>query len=380
MKERLKHELSLIYNTKEQSQNGKRLTCLDMTRGIAIILVVLGHSGFVGNSCNIWLSTFHLPTFFLLSGVLLQRKKEEYRPLPQLLLQKAKGVLIPYLWFSIGSLCLDFLQILLGNFTWNTLWEHLIQTISFQGYSVLWFLPVLYLAEILLLLLQKACRRFLRQEAIRIIFCTTIITVCSVGSYYGYRSLCNHGIPNFVLLMLRIPVKALISSSFICYGYLFGYAFFGIFKRIHKWYAFLSGAILFITNILCVPHVSLMDLNFLNLPNPWVYLALGTTGGFGCLLLCMSLPNIPLLTFYGQNSLIIMSTHMNFYVMYFSMLFNLFLIPRLPGANDTTYAIFSIVGTLLLSIPVILVIRIFFPFVLGQTKKQTTTTNTRAAA
>ena len=184
--------------------------------------------------------------------------------------------------------------------------------------------------------------------------------------YYGFHMLINYGVPSFILGTLRILVKSLIGAAFMSYGSLFGYLLFGGLKQLHKWCTFLLGAMLCTVNILCVPYVALMDLNFLNLQNPWVYFTLGTTGGLGCILLCMSLPNIPLLTFYGQNSLTIMCTHMNFYVMYFSMLFNLFLVPRLPGANDTTYAIFSLVGTMLLSIPVILVIRIFLPFVLGR--------------
>ena len=111
-----------------------------------------------------------------------------------------------------------------------------------------------------------------------------------------------------------------------------------------------------------------MDLNHLNLQNPWIYLILGTTGSLGCILLCMSIPNIPLLTFYGQNSLIIMCTHLNFYVLRISMRLYLFLASELPGANDTMFAVFSLVGTFVLLIPIILIIRMFFPFVLGKKK------------
>ena len=81
MNETLKKELRLIYNTEEQSHGKKRITCLDMTRGIMIILVVIGHSALITASCNTWLSTFHLPSFFLLSGVLMQLKQEEKRAL-----------------------------------------------------------------------------------------------------------------------------------------------------------------------------------------------------------------------------------------------------------------------------------------------------------
>ncbi len=368
MIEKLHRELRLIYSTKEQSQNGKRLTGLDMARGIAIILVVIGHSGFVGSSCNIWLSTFHLPTFFLLSGILIGMKQEDNHPLQQLALQKVRSIMVPYLWFSLGSVCLDILQVLLGNFTWDVVWEHVIQTLTLQGYSVLWFLPVLYLAEILLLLLCKASRYFLPNGHGYIVFSMILLTGCAVGGYYGYHGLIASSAPAFVLHILRIGVKSLIGAAFMSYGYVFGRLYSGKTTTIRKWCAFGAGALLFTVNFIMLPHVQLMDLNNLNFQNPWMYLMLGTTGGIGCVLLCMSIPNIPLLTFYGQNSLIIMCTHMNFYVMYFSMLFNLFLVPRLPGASDIMYAVFSLVGTFVLSIPIILIIRMFFPFVLGRNK------------
>ena len=51
MIKRIKEELALLYSTKAQSQNGKRLTYLDMVRGIAIFLVVVGHSGLIGKGC-----------------------------------------------------------------------------------------------------------------------------------------------------------------------------------------------------------------------------------------------------------------------------------------------------------------------------------------
>lgn len=366
MKENLRRELRLVYSTKEQTQDGKRLTGLDMARGIAIILVVLGHSGFVGAACNTWISTFHLPAFFLISGVLLGRKTEDTRPLATMALQKFRGILIPYLWFSLGSVCVDILQVLLGNFTWDLVWEHVVLTVTFQGYSVLWFLPVLYLAELFLILLLKTCSQFLSRPLLRVTAAMLLTTVLALAAYYGYRKLPAVSESAVLSAFVRILAKSLIGTAFMSYGYSLSFVLSGQKTLLRKCGRFLAGALLFSINLIVLSHVGLMDLNNLNLQHPVTYLLLGTTGGVGCILLCMNIPNIPLLTFWGQNSLIIMCTHMNFYVMYFSMLFNLFLVPRLPGANDTTYAVLSMIGTFVLSIPVILVIRVCFPFVLGK--------------
>ena len=366
MMDKLRHELRLIYSTKEQSQNGKRLMGLDMARGIAIILVVIGHSGLVGPACNIWISTFHLPLFFILSGILAGIRQEEEQSLSKLALQKARSIMIPYLWFSIGSVCLDILQILLGNFTWDTVWEHVVQTITLQGYSVLWFLPVLYLAEMLLLLLNKTFRSFLPKGYIRSLTGTIVITICAVGGYYIYQALIVTSVPAPVLHIFLILGKSFIGAAFMSYGYVCGHLYTNEATTIRKWHTFLSGILLSSVNFMVLSQIHLMDLNNLDLQNLGMYLLLGTTGGMGCILLCMSIPNIPLLTFYGQNSLIIMCTHLNFYVMLFSMRFYRFLFSDISGTNDTMYAVFSLVGTFVLSIAVILIIKIFFPFVLGR--------------
>ena len=363
MKEKFYRELRLVYSSKEQSQNGKRLTYLDMARGFAIIMVVIGHSGFIGPSFNIWISLFHLPTFFLISGILLGLKQEECQPFKTLAMQKLRGIMIPYFWFSFGSIGIDILQVFLGKFTWDTVWEHTLSTITFQGYSVLWFLPVLYLAELFLLLLLKACST---SSIWKTIISILLTSTCALAVYYGYQFLLS--IPSMAVYLpyIRIPAKALIGATFMSYGY--GLSHLLSCKKMlrNPWFTFLSGAVLFSINFITLSKVGLMDLNNLNLYNPIAYLLLGTTGGIGCILLCKSLPNIPPVTFWGQNSLIIMCTHMNFYVMYFSMLFNLFLVPRLPGGSDTMYAIFSIAGTLVLSIAVIIGIRLWFPFALGK--------------
>ena len=150
------------------------------------------------------------------------------------------------------------------------------------------------------------------------------------------------------------------------YGYILGCFLSRKANVFCKWHSFLPGAIIFGLNILLVPYIQLMDFNQLNLGNPLVYLVLGTTGSIGCILICRSIPNIPIITFYGQNSLIIMCTHLNFYILYAGMVVSRLLLAPLPESGKIAYAICSIACAMILMIPLILIIRIFFPFVLGR--------------
>lgn len=375
----IKREFRLLYSSKEQSQNGRRITYLDMIRGIAIFLVVVGHSGLISHERNIWLSTFHLPAFFFVSGMLMQEKKEDEQDYIKIVLRKAKGIMLPYVWFSAGSLLVDAIQIWRGEFTKDILSEHFIQTITLQGYSVLWFLPVLFIAEVLVLFLYKIMKRckFTYKYLSLAVFG---ISVClAVAAYYVYQAALGANLPGLLTAEIRIVIKAVIAMGFVSGGGLVATALkkFGKKEKLSKegfraWLSdfnvigLLLGGILSAINVLAVPYIQIMDFNNVNLGNPLVYLGLGFTGTMGVLFICRSIPNIPLITFYGQNSLIVMCTHLNFYVLNAGMVIGRDVFVPLPGPDGLQFMISSIVCTMLLEIPVILIIRIFFPFVLGR--------------
>ena len=48
----------------------KRLDWVDIAKGIAIVLMILGHSS-LPNMIQNWIYSFHMPFFFFISGVLM---------------------------------------------------------------------------------------------------------------------------------------------------------------------------------------------------------------------------------------------------------------------------------------------------------------------
>lgn len=54
-----------------------RIGYIDMSKGLAIILVIIGHSSFVPNNAKLLLYSFHIPLFFFLSGFTLNVRKYE---------------------------------------------------------------------------------------------------------------------------------------------------------------------------------------------------------------------------------------------------------------------------------------------------------------
>lgn len=118
----------------------KRIDAYDIAKGIGIILVYLGHVPphlFVRR----FIYTFHMPLFFVISGMLFNEKKYN---LKEFVVSRAKSLLIPAFVFS----CFAYFIGLFSN------------TVTIPGIlidlpSALWFLPVLFGAELLVFSLWK---------------------------------------------------------------------------------------------------------------------------------------------------------------------------------------------------------------------------------
>lgn len=87
----------------------KRLIYIDTTRAILITLVVLGHVlNYANPQYNIapytlaqeFINAFHMPAFFLLSGLLTDGEKWRSRSVGAYFVHKARALLIPYLFFE----------------------------------------------------------------------------------------------------------------------------------------------------------------------------------------------------------------------------------------------------------------------------------------
>lgn len=82
-----------------------RIIEIDIAKGILILLVLLGHSPICewGGAC---INSFHMAAFFFLSGLTYNYKGN----LAQFFRKKIKGILLPYLEFSIVLLAFFFLK------------------------------------------------------------------------------------------------------------------------------------------------------------------------------------------------------------------------------------------------------------------------------
>lgn len=130
---------------------------LDITKGICIILMVIGHSGCPTYLYN-FIYMFHMPCFFFISGWLLSDKY--LSNLKRGLYQKAKGSY--YLFVKWTLIFLLFhnvfasMHIYENYYSWQTFMERIIRTFTMTGSESLlggfWFLISLFWASIISLL------------------------------------------------------------------------------------------------------------------------------------------------------------------------------------------------------------------------------------
>lgn len=137
---------------------------IDIGKGIAIILMVVGHTSIPSVLSNfIW--AFHMPFFFIVSGWVTHWDKTSVK---EFIIRRSKSLLIPFVVYSIIVLAL-YSQ--LGINKWLDMALH-----GWGGYA-LWFIPVLYVASLIAKLVMS-------QKVISSVW--AIVTLITIGATFRY--------------------------------------------------------------------------------------------------------------------------------------------------------------------------------------------------
>ncbi len=155
----------------------KRKQDIDIARGIAIILVVLGHAvseygtGFTGLEHVIY--SFHMPLFFVVSGLVFRLHDGE--DFGSFAARRAKGLMLPYLLFAALIFASHLAEKVLLH-TDSRFFETLrtpaglLNTLLLttkSAFSNLWFLPCMLVAQMLLF----AAVKYLKSKWLRAAIC-----------------------------------------------------------------------------------------------------------------------------------------------------------------------------------------------------------------
>lgn len=145
---------------------------IDAAKGVAIVLVVLGHAKGIPSWFTVLAYSFHVPLFFVLSGWLSHRR--DAYTLRQLLDTLMRTLLVPYVFFFLAAYAYWLLTRGIGEkaLRWGQLpwWDPLTGLLTGIGpqlyvHPALWFLPALFAAA----LAYQLLRRVLQPEMIALL-------------------------------------------------------------------------------------------------------------------------------------------------------------------------------------------------------------------
>lgn len=369
------------------SDTKKRLDYLDMTKGLGMILVLIGHlqgdsiftfSPYIQPLC-VFIFSFHMPMFFIVSGILLAIKNDEVKPLKEVAKSRFRGIMIPYLWFSLFYLIVVVAALIKGEIAVQTLYLNIWYVISGYGMNVLWFLPALYLGELLFIFLRRRIRD-------HIPFITVVVLSNAIVYFLSYFvGIAKYPTPfaermhDLITVILRpILVCGFISIGYYTHKLLRKGSQIGDFfnkpelnekgKVSFKYRAayIVLGLMLFGVCFGLFRINNGIDFRSLAFRNVFFFFVCALSGSFGMISLCKGLPRIPLFCYWGIGSLIFMATHNSQTVLTFSLKTAMYVNQYLTRARGyICYAIVIVIITAY-STFMIWLIRRFFPFIIGK--------------
>lgn len=272
-------------------KSNSRLEWVDNAKGIGMVLVILGHVS-TNHYLNNIIYSFHMPLFFILSGFLASLSAKN-----SLICKKVKSLIIPYfkfcfLWILYWIL---FERLIRGSDI--SISQQILNIFIAKGgaenyyyNSVMWFLPCLFVTEIIF----NAIKNNIKSKKV-------IYTILILFSIIGY------------LLSKYMPYRLPWLLDTMCTSIVF-YAFgYFILSRYHDNNVFRHdnktlNLIMFIIIILISKYQGRVDLNSNLIPN---YYLLYISGIIGSLIVIniSKIIKVAWLKFLGTHSLIIMCIH-----------------------------------------------------------------------
>ena len=302
----------------------QRLDIIDIIKGIAIIMIVNVHL-ISGPFFSIG-ETFHVIAFFFTAGMVhALSEKWERISFAQFFKQRSIRLLYPYLTLSFCYIALHLLlNLIRGDVVFNeVILDALIKTVTLKGIGTLWFLPILFIGELIFFCAKKKKIK----DFIIILIGFLAIWLSSLLNYKGVCGVNWYGVHSIYGLLINNPVSILmagiIAALFIDIGFILVNKFSPLFKTgLLSKRSFLIVIVICIASVLidfiCIKHYA-GDLHKLNIGNPIIYILCSISGisfVFCLSLLISHLSGIVPSTFkfWGKGSLIIMTTHTEYYI------------------------------------------------------------------
>lgn len=153
----------------------KRLTWVDVTKGFLMILVVIGHyPGELDFPFITYIYWFHMPAFFLLSGLFFKELNED-QDTKVTIKKRFLQLMVPYLFFLFAITTVRYgMELVAGNFDISWYLQDLLKLViagrfARGAYGVFWFVTTLFFTYLLFMMMTKYLSR-VKQIGLLIVF------------------------------------------------------------------------------------------------------------------------------------------------------------------------------------------------------------------
>lgn len=269
----------------------KRIEYVDLAKGICILLVVLDHIANEGYFSagdyllNEIFEQMRMPLYFILSGLFF---KDYAGGILEFLLRKVNKILVPYLFFIFllrgsGWIVRNYTSFASTGVNFDDTW------------GPLWFLRCLFMMNVIFALTYYGIRRITSHRLTQDILLGICMFAIGIVGYYSGNLHLNLG-----TTMTCMPL--------LWSGFILNRRLNVLQKRIPWWWALVSSIGLF-----TMLHYTYMGelfffSNTYSSPLPTLYLA-GFSGSLAILLLSSVINWLPIISYIGRYSIIVLCTH-----------------------------------------------------------------------
>ena len=349
----------------------KRLEYIDAAKAVSIMMIMYGHITDISNPVDTWMSSCKVCIFYVISGFLMAYTNGLGKRTPgQFAANITRSLAWPYIIFSVITIAVKSMYVFLKHdgipSAVALMKVNLIKSVFLEGINSLWFLPTLYLGELLILAL------FLSPKPVKYLFSLLGLFAFIPGRLI-ISTMESSGMSEGTVIALTYLVKALSKSVVAAWFIGFGYVFYLFCRKKdllhgHEALKLTAGLVFTISNVF----LSLMNrgVNFKHLDmgnKPLLFIYGSVFGSLGIILLLDVLSNhvsLRHLNYWGKNSLILMCTHtgLGFRAMAVAGWQKVAYIPKTAGLEYFVETCAVLVLLLLMMYGVIEVINNYCPF------------------
>lgn len=268
----------------------RRIEWIDIAKGMGMLLVIFGHALPYGSiPCNL-IFAFHMPLFFILSGMVYKEVT-----IKELLVKRSHSLLLPYILFCILGILI---ALIMRELSINAIIADMYYGNPEHIYvSSVWFLVALFGVVLLFSFIRKIKKKNL-QYAVLIFF-------IGIGFVYGY--LYTHG-----RLNLRLPLDLDVvpmAVGFFAFGFYMKTYLINITEKFKNSNILISVSAIFVVGLLFVGVAILnhsVNLHGITYHNPIFYIIESLLGSLVLILFCCRIEErmvVKPLIWIGKNTI-----------------------------------------------------------------------------